>query len=158
MVFPPSPVPAPDNQLIPDTTYAADAPFDLKQSSITHRRRRWFDVMDIGTPTPPYSLTPGLAAGITQRIQFDHRPDVISISILATAVTATAHVFSGDPGGPPIRLGAGGYLVIPGPEAGVISITNSGTTPLYGTVIAMAGYDNLPPLGIDPGDVTGQVP
>jgi len=158
MVFPPSPVPAPDNQLVPDTTYAADKPFDLKQAAITHARRRWFDVADIGTVTPPYLVTPGLAAGATQRIQFDHRPDIVVVSILATAVTSSAHVFMGDPGGPPIRLGDGGYCIVPGPEAGVISITNTGSTLLYGTVIAMAGYLNLPDLMVFCGGSPGQLP
>ena len=151
MVFPPSPVPAPDNQLVPDTTYTADVPFDVKQSSLTHRRRRWFDVRDIGTATGPYANAPGLVAGSVMRIQFDHRPDVIAVAISPeTASTGLARVFLGDPGGPFMRLGAGGRAILPAPEAGVISVLNAGTTTVYGTVIAMAGYENVPDFDIVP--------
>ena len=150
MVFPPGPVPAPEHQLDQGAAYVADTPFPLKQTTVSARRRRWFDVRDIGTQTPPYTVAPGLAAGSRMRVQYDHRPDVIIVSINGATVAATggAFVYYGEEGGPFIRLGAGGRVVLPAPENGVVVIRAIGSTPCYGTVIAIAGYDDMPRIDL----------
>lgn len=141
MVFTNGPYPPPDHQLDEGQSYANDVPFPIKQATLTHNRHRWFQVYDIGTPTGPYALTPGLNQGAQQRIQFDHRPDVIVVSISGqTANTGRVNLYLGEAGGPPIRLGPLGKAIIPAPENGVITLQNNGTTPTYGTVVAVAGY------------------
>lgn len=141
MTFTNGPYPPPDHQLDNGVQYNSDYPFPVKQSVISHARHRWFMVYDIGTPTGPYSLTPGLNQGATQRIQFDHRPDVIIVSISGqTANTGRVNLYYGEAGGPPIRLGPLGKAIIPAPENGVITLTNNGTTATYGTVVAVAGF------------------
>jgi len=154
MVFPPGPIPQPDKQLDPATAYPNDVPFDLKQASVTFRRHRWFQIQPIGTPTGPYAIAAGgLAAGLTQRIQFDHRPDVIIVSISGqTALTGRCQLYLGEPGGPFILLGPLGKAIIPAPESGIITLVNVGTTVTIGTVVAIAGYDNNPSFDV----VSGQ--
>lgn len=149
MTFTTGPYPPPDHQLDPSSRYAADVPFDHKQAAISGRRHRWFQVQDIGTVTGPYTLTPGLGQGATQRIQFDHRPDYIIVSISGqTANTGRVNMFLGEAGGPPIRLGPLGKAIIPAPEGGIITLVNIGTTATYGTVVAIAGYDENPRVDI----------
>lgn len=145
-------IPVQDAQLDPSAEYVIDAPMSLKQATLTPRRRRWFDVRDIGTQTPPYTVTPGLTAGLRMRIQYDHRPDVIIVAVSgATASTGGLFVYMGEEGGPFIRLGQCGFTVIPAPENGVVVLRAIGSTPAYGTVIAIAGYDNMPTLTVEPG-------
>jgi hypothetical protein len=149
MTFTSGPYPAPDQPLDNSDTYAHDYPFAVKQSVLTQRRHRWFQIYDIGTPTGPYSLTPGLNIGATQRIQFDHKPDVIIVSISGqTATTGRVNLYYGETGGPPIRLGPLGKAIIPSPEGGIITLVNVGTTATYGTVVAVAGMDTTPSVDI----------
>lgn len=160
MVFPPGPIAPPEHQLDESSAYRADQPFPLKQSNITHARRRWFDVRDIATAgAQPGTQSPGLNAGASQRIQYEHKPDVIIVSLHgASATTATCHLYLGDGGGPFIRLGALGRACIPGTEYGVITLVNVGSTILYGTVIAVAGYENMPRIDLNCGGWSGATP
>jgi hypothetical protein len=145
MVFIPDHIPPTDQSLDSETRYVADVPFDYKQAEITTRRHRWFQVQDIGTPGALYVTTPGLNAGATQRIQFDHKPDWIIVSIGGqTALTGRCILYLGDSGGPFVRLGPHGKVTIPAPEGGIITLTNVGSTATFGTVVAIAGY-------VDPG-------
>jgi hypothetical protein len=144
MTFTEQVIPDPDQAVLEDTQgqFDSDTPFSVKQAAISMRRHRWFQVMDIGVAAGPYAITPGLPAGSSQRIFFDQKPDYIIIACSGdTAVTGRLSVFLGEAGGPPIRLGQSGRVVVPGPHDGVITLTARGTTPAYGTVIAIAGYE-----------------
>ena len=143
-------VPRDLTQVDPGLPYQADTPFPIKQATLSPRRHRWFDVRDIGVQTPPYTVTPGLTSGAVMRVQYDHRPDMVIVSLSGATVAATggAFVYLGEVGGPFVRLGAGGRVVLPAPENGVVSIRAIGSTPCYGTVIAVAGYDNLPRIDL----------
>ena len=144
MTFTPEVIPDPDQAVLKDSQgqFDADTPWNVKQASITMRRHRWFQVVDIGVSTGPYSLSAGLPAGATQRIQFDNKPDYVIVAVSGdTATTGRLSVFLGEPGGPGIRLGQTGRVVIPGPKDGVVTLVARGTTPSYGTVIAVAGYE-----------------
>jgi len=144
MVFAPGPIPDPTTQF-DDARYANDVPFNVKQTQITHARHRWYQVIAIGafgTAAGQFAKTNGLGAGLTMRIQFEHKPDFISISIAGqTASTGRCVVFRGDPGGDGIPLGQSGSVTLPAPEGGIITIVNVGTTATFGVVIAHAGYD-----------------
>lgn len=140
MVFIPDHVPP---QALDDgTRYVADVPMDAQQARITTRRHRWFQQIPIATPAATYVLTPGLAAGQTQRIQFDHKPDFIIVSISGqTAVTGRVMLFLGEPGGPGIGpFGPQGSATIPAPEGGIITLVNVGSTATFGVVVAVGGY------------------
>lgn len=142
MVFPPGPIPEPDVALDESSTYANDLPFSTKQTSITHARHRWFQVVTLGTQTAQFTKTPGLNQGATQRVQFEHKPDYITVSISGqTANTGRCVVFRGEPGGDGILLGPTGTITIPAPESGIVTIVNVGTTATYGVIVAHAGYD-----------------
>lgn len=141
MVFIPDHLPPVDDQLDPPQAYIADTPQALKQATVTPRRHRWFQPVVIGVPSGPYTYIPGLTAGLTQRVQFDHKPDWIMVSISGqTANTGRVNLFLGDPGGPPIPLGPHGKAVVPAPQSGVITLVNVGSTPTYGVIVAHAGY------------------
>lgn len=143
MVFPANPVPAPDVALDESVTYANDAPFNVKQTVLTHARHRWFQIITIGTYTgSQYAKANGLNGGATMRIQFEHKPDYVTVAIGGqTANTGRCMVFRGEPGGDGVVLGQGGKLTMPAPESGIITLVNVGSTPTYGTVFAIAGYD-----------------
>lgn len=145
-------LPDPDQTVLEDTQgqFRHDVPFGVKQAVTTTRRHRWYQVIDIGVSAGPYAITPGLPAGQQQRIAFDNRPDFVIVACSGdTATSGRLSVFRGEPGGPPIRLGQGGKVTVPGPQDGVITLVARGTTPSYGTVIAIAGYDVA--LDISPG-------
>jgi hypothetical protein len=144
MTFTPEIIPYPDQAALKDTQgqFDSDTPFNVKQAQISMRRHRWYDVQEIGLATGPYALTPGLPAGATQRIQFDNRPDYVIVTCSGdTANTGRVSVFRGESGGPPLRLGPGGYVIFPATTDGVVTILSRGTTPAYGNVIGVAGYD-----------------
>lgn len=144
MTFTPEILPDPDQAVLKDSQgqFDADTPFSVKQASITMRRHRWFQIIDIGNSAGPYAITPGLLAGTYQRIQFDNRPDFVIVACSGeTATTGRLSVFLGESGGPPIRLGQTGKVIVPGPHDGVITLLSRGTTTAYGTVIGVAGYD-----------------
>jgi hypothetical protein len=144
MTFTPEVIPHPDQAVLDDSQgqFDADTPWNVKQTAITMRRHRWYQVVDIGNSAGPYAITPGLLTGTSQRIQFDNRPDYVIIACSGdTAVTGRLSVFLGELGGPPIRIGPGGRVIVPGPHDGIITLTARGTTPAYGTVIGCAGYE-----------------
>lgn len=144
MTFTPQVIPDPDQAVLKDTQgqFDSDTPFGIKQATLTMRRHRWFQVVEIGLASGPYAITPGLTAGLAQRIQFDNKPDFVLVAVSGdTANTGRLSVFLGESGGPPIRLGPTGRVVVPGPHDGVITLVARGTTPSYGTVIGLAGYD-----------------
>jgi hypothetical protein len=144
MTFTPYVIPDPSQAVLDDSQgqFDADTPWDVKQTAITMRRHRWFQVVDIGNSAGPYAITPGLVAGTSQRIQFDNKPDFIIVTCSGdTAATGRLSLFLGELGGPPIRIGPSGRAIVPGPHDGIISLTSRGTTPAYGTVIGCAGYD-----------------
>jgi hypothetical protein len=152
MTFTPEVIPNPDQAVLIDSQgqFDADTPFNVKQTTISMRRHRWFQVIDIGNSAGPYAITPGLLAGTYQRIQFDNKPDYIMVTCSGdTAVTGRLSVFLGEAGGPPIRIGQGGKVIVPGPHDGVITLYSRGTTTAYGNVIGCAGYDIT--LDIQPG-------
>ena len=152
MTFTPEVIPYPDQAVLEDTQgqFDNDVPFGVKQATITMRRHRWFQVLDIGNSAGPYAITPGLLAGTQQRIQFDNRPDYVIITCSGeTATTGRIRVYLGEAGGPPIRIGQGGKVIVPGPHDGIITLASAGTTTAYGTVIGVAGYDVT--LDINPG-------
>lgn len=136
-------LPDPDQAVLEDTQgqFNLDQPFGVKQSAITTRRHRWFQVLDIGVASGPYAIAPGLPAGTQQRIQFDNRPDFVIVTCSGeTATTGRMSVFRGEAGGPPIRIGQGGKVTVPGPQDGVITIVSRGSSAVYGNVIAIAGW------------------
>lgn len=144
MTFTPEIIPDPDQAVLKDTQgqFDSDLPFGVKQAAVSTRRHRWYDVFEIGVSTGPYSLAPGLPAGATQRIQFDNRPDYVIVTCSGdTATTGRISVFLGEPGGPPLRLGQNGYLIAPARSDGVVTIVSRGSTPAYGNVIGVAGFD-----------------
>ena len=153
MTFTPEIIPDPDQAALQDTQgqFDLDAPWNVKQASISMRRHRWYQIFEIGLAAGPYAISPGLTAGLAQRIQFDNKPDFVIVACSGDTVAATGRlsVFRGESGGPPIRLGAGGRVVMPGPQDGVVTIVARGTTPSYGTVIGIAGYDVT--LDLSPG-------
>lgn len=152
MTFTPEIIPDPDQAALKDSQgqFDNDVPWSVKQAATSMRRHRWFAIVEIGANTGPYSIAPGLPAGQKQRIQFDHKPDFIIVGVSGdTATTGRLSVFLGDEGGPGIRLGQTGKVIVPGPQAGVITLVARGTTAVYGTVIAVAGYDV--PLDYQPG-------
>lgn len=137
-------IPDPDQAVLEDTQgqFRLDAPFGVKQATTTTRRHRWFQVIEIGVTAGPYAITPGLTAGLQQRIQFDNRPDFVIVACSGeTATTGRLFVYRGEAGGPPIRIGQGGKVTVPGPQDGVITLVARGSSPSFGTVIAIAGYD-----------------
>jgi hypothetical protein len=141
-------IPDPDQAVLEDTQgqFDLDVPFGVKQATISTRRHRWYQVIDIGTPTGPYAVAPGLTAGSIQRIQFDNRPDYVIVTCSGdTATTGRIAVYRGEAGGPFIRLGQGGKVIMPAPQDGVITIVSRGTTTAYGTVIGVAGWQ----IGLD---------
>lgn len=146
MVFVPDPIPRPDTALDNGVAYVADVPFDYKQSQTSTRRHRWFQLWTIGTPTGPYAASRGLAAGASQRIQFDQKPDWILVSISGETIAATGRCvfYLGEPGGVGIPLGPLGKAVVPAPQGGIVTLVNVGTTATYGVVAAIAG------LAVDP--------
>lgn len=146
MVFPPTQIPDPEDfGLDNGVAYVADTPQDIKDQQISSRRHRWFDVREIGTSFAAYTTTRGLNGGQDMRIQFDHKPDWIIVSISGeTANTGRCRLYLGDPGGFGIPLGAGGQVVIPAPQNGIVTIRNVGTTPTFGVVVAVAGFPNDP--------------
>lgn len=142
MTFMPQEIPDPSVALDESATWANDVPFVVKQTTITHARHRWFQVIAMGTQTAQFTKTPGINGGATQRIQFEHKPDYISVSVSGqTANTGRCVVFRGEPGGDGILLGPNGALTIPASENGILTIVNVGTTATYGAVIAHAGFD-----------------
>lgn len=142
MVFRPDPIPAPDVALDESSTYANDTAFVVKQTTVSHARHRWFQVIQLGTYTAQFAKSPGINAGATMRIQFEHKPDYITVGVSGqTASTGRCVVFRGEPGGDGIPLGQGGKVTLPAPESGILNIVNVGTTATYGVVIAHAGYD-----------------
>lgn len=144
MTFTPEVIPNPDQAALIDTQgqFDNDAPFGVKQATITMRRHRWWNVQEMGVSAGPYAITPGLPAGAIQRIQFDNRPDYVLVSVSGdTATTGRVSVFRGEAGGPPIRLGQGGRVIFPCGVDGIVTIVSRGTTPAYGTIIGIAGYD-----------------
>jgi len=143
MTVMPREIPESDVALDGSATYAKDVPFNAKQTVITHARHRWFQVISLGVPTgSQFGRSVGIPAGATQRIQFEHKPDYVAVGISGqTATTGRCMVFRGEPGGDGIPLGQSGNVIVPAPESGVLSIVNLGSTPTYGAVIAMAGYD-----------------
>lgn len=158
MTFTPEIIPDPDQAVLKDSQgqFDLDTPFNVKQAATSMRRHRWFDVRDIGTSQGPYATTSGLAAGSLMRVQFDHRPDVIIVSISGeTASTGACRLYAGEEGGSFIRLLSGGYACIPAPENGVVSIRNVGSTPTYGTLAAVAGFPDMPNIGIACGGAGG---
>lgn len=149
-----------DNQVIPDPDQAVledsqgqfrlDQTWGVKQAATSMRRHRWYQVIDIGVAAGPYAITPGLPAGSQQRIQFDNRPDYVIVTCSGdTATTGRLSVFRGEAGGPPIRIGQGGRVIMPAPQDGVITLQARGSTASYGNIIAVAGYDVT--LDISPG-------
>lgn len=144
MTFTPEIIPNPDQAALKDTQgqFDADTPFNVKQAQTSMRRHRWFDIQEIGIATGPYALTPGLPGGSLQRIQFDNRPDYVLVACSGdTATTGRISVFRGESGGPPMRLGPGGKVIFPCGVDGIVTIISRGTTPAYGNVIGIAGYD-----------------
>jgi len=143
MTFSPREIPAPDVALDGSATYVQDAPMALKQTTTTHTRHRWWQVISLGVPTgSQYGRSVGIPAGATQRVQFEHKPDYVCVGISGqTAATGRCVVFRGEPGGDGIPLGQSGNVIMPAPESGILNITNVGSTATYGAVIAMAGYD-----------------
>lgn len=144
MTFTPEIIPDPDQALLKDTQgqFDADTPFNVKQASVSMRRHRWYSIMEIGVSAGPYAITPGLPAATTQRIQFDNRPDYVIVTCSGdTATTGRLSVFRGEVGGPPMRLGPGGKIIFPCGVDGVVSLVSRGTTPAYGNVIGVAGFD-----------------
>jgi hypothetical protein len=142
MVFPPGPVPAPDVALDESVTYANDTPFNVKQTTISHARHRWFQIIRLGTYVTQFGKTDGVNAGTQMRIQFEHKPDYVTIAINGqTQNTGRCVVYRGEPGGDGVVLGQGGKLTMPAPESGILTVVNVGSTPTFGVVFAIAGYD-----------------
>jgi hypothetical protein len=144
MVFQPREIPAADVALDESVTYANDVPFVQKQTAITHARHRWYQVIAIGAPgAAQYLKTVGLAAGQSQRVQFEHKPDFVMVAVDGRTANNTAHiiVYRGEPGGDGVALGQNGTVTMPAPEGGIVTLQNIGTTTTYGCVIAHAGYD-----------------
>lgn len=150
MTFQPREIPAPDVAL-DEARYTQDLPFNLKQATVTHARHRWYQVIAIGAFTlSQFSKTNGLAAGATMRVQFEHKPDYITIAVDGrTANTGRVSVFRGEPGGDAIVIGQTGKVTLPAPESGIMTLVSIGTTSVFGVLIAHAGYDAS--LDISPG-------
>jgi hypothetical protein len=147
MVFPNLEIPAPDVALDESSTYANDVPFNQKQTVITHARHRWYEFIQMGVAGTgsvgaQYAKTIGIGAGQTMRIQFEHKPDFVTVGVDGRTANNTAHimVYRGEPGGDGVALGQTGVLTCPGPESGIITLVNIGTTTTYGAVIAHAGF------------------
>jgi len=144
MTFTPEIIPDPDQAALIDSQsqYDLDQSWGVKQAAITTRRHRWYAVYDIGVSQGPYAIQPGLTAGSYQRIQFDNRPDYIIVTCSGdTATTGRLSVFRGEAGGPPLRLGQGGKIIMPAPSDGVITLFSRGSTTAYGNVIGVAGFN-----------------
>ena len=152
MTFNTQVIPDPDQAALEDTQgqFQLDTPFNVKQAHTSMRRHRWYQVMDIGVSAGPYAVVPGLPAGAQQRIQFDNRPDYVLVACSGeTATTGRLAVYRGELGGPPIRIGQGGRVIFPCGIDGVVTLVSRGSTPAYGTVIAIAGWDVS--LDLNPG-------
>lgn len=153
MVFHPDPVPPVDHPSVdPTDVFPADTPFDLKQATLSTKRHRWFDfrpLTGMSGGSGGGRAAQNIPAGDAMRVQFDHKPDYIQVSISGqTAATGRCALYSGDEGGPYILLGPHGKATIPAPQGGIVFIRNVGTTATYGIVTAIGGY-------VDPGiDIT----
>src|SRR5579864_772134 len=101
----------------------------------------YWQVFTIGVITGPanaQSVSPGLTVGAFQRIVVEKNPEIWIVSLSSKAGGGSVLLWEGEPGGPYIPLGLGGYAVIPsrGPS---ITLQATGAT-ANGVVIAMGGF------------------
>lgn len=125
------------------TIFESDYTYEQSPQRIGNvEKHHYFQVWPIGVMSGPQNaqlITPGLTVGSTQRIVAEKNPEIWIISVSSKAGTGSANVFMGEPGGPFVPLGPGGFAVLParGPNLTLIGV---GAT-CNGVVIALANLD-----------------
>ena len=133
----------------PDEKYAGDVPFPVKEATrLTHKKHRYFQVFEIGSISGmgnnQQSVVPGLAVGASVTYNFDQIPDYYTVA-LSSETTARCFVYVGaNATGIPLRISAGGVITIPSFGIPFLTVVcRAGTATAFGSVIGMAGYDEL---------------
>jgi hypothetical protein len=132
------------NTYTPDQEYSHIA----NKPQVGKTAKKWFAIWDIGSVarsggSNSYQITSPLtiAAG-RQTIEFQDPPDKVYIGILANnGANAELDVWLGDGGGPPIRLGNGGFAKFPLQGESRVSFQAFGQS-IKGTLLAVSGYDD----------------
>lgn len=124
-----------------DSKYAGQSTYPVPQGPV---HTKWYEPFDIGvesrTGSNQVSYASPLTVGAVQRIKTDSAPDYWLITSVVNAATAQLSIWTdGDPVGPPVRLGNGGFCCIPSRGRPFLTLRASGAS-VVGTVIAISGY------------------
>jgi hypothetical protein len=106
------------------------------------RLHRWLDVRDLGVFASGV-ITPGLGPSQTVTYNFDQRPEFFIVTIDGEADSNVRVYLGPGVGGQFFRIGQGGKLKVPAQAGSYITVTNTGTGTAFGTVVAVAGFDNF---------------
>lgn len=126
-----------------DSTYESDFPYEQQLPTLGHKRHRWFQVFDIGVEIrSPYgvSIASPLTANSIMHVRADQKPDFWVVSTLVNTAAAKLLIWEGDdPAGPPMRLGNGGWCMIPAQGLEALVVQAIGQS-IAGTIFAVAGF------------------
>lgn len=109
-------------------------------------KHHYFQVWPIGVISGPQNaqtITPGLTVGTVQRIVAEKNPEIWLISVSSKAGAGSVNVYMGEPGGPFVPLGPGGFAVLPA-RGPILSLIGIGAT-VNGVVVGLANLDQGTP-------------